>query len=457
MNSPFPEPGPAERLETGLLLPREALRALLFPFRLLLTPTGREENRAILLEREESPPPPPPRPPFAPPLPGDRPPKIFLSVGDVSGEAHALDLLDRAARSGLEARWCGLGGRAMAREGVELLADLTSRPVMGLGPALARIPFFLGVLARTFALFRRDPPDLAVLIDSPALNLIVGEKARKAGIPVLYYVCPQLWAWAPWRMRRFRRACDGALTLFPFEAPFFRRGGIHAAWAGHPLARKWDFRPSPPGQGENPFLDPPTLALLPGSRPHDQEGNLPVMAAAVKILRKEGRTFRAVVGQDDPGRLEKARRLLAEIPGGEEIETTGDLRALLEGARLALVKSGTGSLEAALAGTPNVVIYTLSSPFFRFLGDRFLSVPWVAAANLSAGREVVPELLLVRGEEESLARAAARLWDDETALSRQRRDLEEVRERLTSRGREADPVAWMKSLLGIPPAGRPSR
>jgi len=333
---------------------------------------------------------------------------------------------------------------------VSLLADLTSRPVMGLGPALARIPFFMKVLARTFALFRRDPPDLAVLVDSPALNLIVGEKARRAGIPVLYYVCPQLWAWAPWRMARFRRACDGALTLFPFEAPFFREGGVRAAWAGHPLTRKHAEPPAPAGSG--PTGDPPILALLPGSRPHDQEGNLPLMVAALRVLRKEGRRIRAVVGQDDPVRLEKARALLREIPGGGEVETTGDLPALLAGARLALVKSGTGSLEAALAGTPNLVLYTLSSPLLRFLGRRYLSVPWVAAANLAAGREVVPELLLVRGEEEALARAAARLWDDETAREKQREDLREVRARLLASGEVADPVDWIRSLLGRDPA-----
>ena len=211
----------------------------------------------------------------------------------------------------------------MEKAGVRLLADLTSRPVMGFGPALARIPFYMGVIARTLALFRRNPPDLAVLVDSPALNLLLGEKARRLGIPVLYYVCPQLWAWAPWRMKRFRRACDGALTLFPFEAPFFRRGGIHAAWAGHPLARKLGRLMESRGEDrENPFRDPPTLALLPGSRPKDQEGNLPIMVSALRILREEGRKIRAVVGQDDPGRLEKARSILAALPGGQEVETT---------------------------------------------------------------------------------------------------------------------------------------
>ena len=452
MDRSFPSPGFREKVETALLLPAEAARALAFPFRLALTPPGREETRALLQSgRDQAPLPPPPRPAFARPVPGDRKPRIFLSVGDVSGEAHTLDLLERTAASGLEAEWLGLGGKAMERAGVRLLADLTSRPVMGFGPALARIPFYMGVIARTLALFRRNPPDLAILVDSPALNLLLGIKARRLGIPVLYYVCPQLWAWAPWRMKRFRRACDGALTLFPFEAPFFRGGGIHAAWAGHPLARKLgSLLESRGAEGENPFRDPPTLALLPGSRPKDQEGNLPIMVSALRILRREGRKVRAVVGQDDPDRLEKARSILAVLPGGEEVETTADLHGLLAGARLAVVKSGTGSLEAALAGTPNLVVYTLS-PFLRFLGNRFLSVPWVAAANLSAGREIVPELLLVPGEEGALARAAARLWDDEAARERQKRDLLEIRKRLLPSGREADPSAWIRSLLGAGP------
>ncbi len=452
MDGPFPSPGIREKVETALLLPSEAARALAFPFRLALTPPGREKTRALLQSgRDQAPLPPPPRPAFARPVPGDRKPRIFLSVGDVSGEAHTLDLLERTAASGLEAEWLGLGGKAMEKAGVRLLADLTSRPVMGFGPALARIPFYMGVIARSLALFHRDPPDLAVLVDSPALNLLLGIKARRLGIPVLYYVCPQLWAWAPWRMKRFRRACDGALTLFPFEAPFFRRGGIHAAWAGHPLARKLGSLLESRGNEEkNPFRDPPTLALLPGSRPRDQEGNLPIMVSALRILREEGRKIRAVVGQDDPGRLEKARSILAALPGGKEIETTADLHGLLAGARLAVVKSGTGSLEAALAGTPNLVVYALS-PFLRFLGNRFLSVPWVAAANLSAGREIVPELLLVPGEEGALARAAARLWDDEAERARQKRDLLEIRKRLLPSGREADPAAWIRSLLGAGP------
>ncbi len=447
MEAPFPSPGIQEKLETALLLPGEAARAAVFPFRLLLSSPRREETRDLLQSGFESAPlPPPPRPSFARPAPSRRPARIFLSVGDVSGEAHALDLLSRTGRAGLQAEWLGLGGRPMENAGVRLLADLTSRPVMGFGPALARIPFYMKVIARTLALFRRDPPDLAVLVDSPALNLLLGEKARRLGIPVLYYVCPQLWAWAPWRMKRFRKACDGALTLFPFEAPFFREGGIHAAWAGHPLIRKFLQRKTPAG-AENPFRSPPTLALLPGSRPDDQEGNLPIMVSALEILRREGREIRAVVGQDDPARLEKARRILSSLPGGDRVETTGDLQGLLEGARMAVVKSGTGSLEAALAGTPNLVVYTLS-PFLRFLGNRFLSVPWVAAANLSAGREIVPELLLVEGEEKTLARAAARLWDDQAARERQKEGLLEVRERLLPSGREADPVEWIRSLLG---------
>ena len=117
-----------------------------------------------------------------------------------------------------------------------------------------------------------------------------------------------------------------------------------------------------------------------------------------------------------------------------------------------MVKSGTGSLEAALAGTPNLVVYALSS-FLRFLGNRFLSVPWVAAANLSAGREIVPELLLVPGEEAALARAAARLWDDEAGRERQKKDLLEVRKSLLPSGREADPAAWIRSLLGLEGSG----
>jgi len=428
---------------------REAFRAAAFPLRLAASWPAAAAARAaaatlLAAPYEPADAAPPPRPARARPLARGRRPRIFLSTGDVSGETHALRLLQGLARAGFEARWLGLGGQRLAAAGMELLADLTSEPVMGLGPVLARLPFFMRTIAKTLALFRRDPPDLAVLLDSPGLNILLGEEARRRRIPVLYYITPQYWAWASWRMARFRRAVDGALCIFPFEPALLSAEGVPAAYVGHPAAESMLAAPPAEDAGGR-FRGDPILALLPGSRSSDVRRNLPAMVAVFRRLAAEGRTLRAVVAEEEPRRLAEVEALLPSLPGGERVETTPHLRALLGAARLALVKSGTASLETALAGTPAVVCYVLGSRILYALARHLLAVPWVAAANLVAAREVVPERLLLPGRWEPLFEQAARLWDRPEAAAEQRRALAEIRGRVLRPGSAALAGRWVRA------------
>ena len=444
------KPGPAQWFRVAFLLAREGLAAALFPLRLLLflprAAAVRRRQARLLAAGEATTAPAPPPPAAAAAAAPDREVTLFLAAADPSGETHALRLVDQLVEQQVPIHWLGLGGRRLEEAGVELLADLTSRPVMGFLPVLRRIPFFCGAFARTLACLERERPDLVILVDSPALNLVLGREARRLGLPTLYYICPQLWGWAPWRLKSFARAASAALCIFPFEPPLFRAAGVHAGFSGHPVADTIAAAPPPRPAPESGST--PTLALLPGSRPGDIALHLPLMVRAAALLRQEGRRFRAVVAQADPRRRAEIVEMLRRLPGGEEIETSPDLAQVLGRARLALVKSGTGSLETALRGVPNIVLYVVGSSLLRAAARRLLTVPWFASANLIAGKEVVPELLLLRGEARRLYAETQKLWDDDERLRRMRLELEEVRRRALRPGAARTAARWVGAMIG---------
>lgn len=436
--------------EILLTLLREIARALIVPVRLLLYLPARKRWRRLASEVLDTVAHREPEDPQAAladffakrrPRRDDRP-HLFLSAGEASGEAHAERLL-RALPP--ELRCTAFGGRGLADAGATLRFSLTDHAVMGVFGVLKQLPLILRAVATYLRLLRDDPPDLVVLVDFPGLHVVMAKLAKRRRIPVLHYVAPQYWAWGPWRMRRYRRAFDATLTILPFETAFFRRFRIPAAYVGHPLLDELERESAPPCADSAR----PALVLLPGSRTGDIRRNLPGMLRVAAALRAE-HEMHVVLPHENPDRTPLLRELLAAANAGFVEHHVGPLRPWLTSARLVLAKSGTGSLAACLRGAPTVVVYQLRGLLAAIGYHNILSVPWIAAANLIAGRQVVPEHCFTgdHGWDDVLS-SARQLWPDGGPRERMAAGLADVRERLGTGGATARTAAIVERFLGL--------
>ena len=348
--------------------------------------------------------------------------RLFLSAGDVSGDQHAARLVTALRRRvpGLAVE--ALGGPELARVGVPLHEDLVRRAIIGIGPALAEVPHLLGLLRRVAGIFDARRPDVVVLVDYPGLNLFVARLAARRGIPVVYFIAPQLWAWAPWRVRRFARVVDEALVLFPFEVGFFRRAGIEAHHVGHPVLD--GLPPSPPVRAAIAERPCP-VALLPGSRRREVAAHMPILLGAAKRLleRRPELSFHAahVSAERRTEMAEAAER------AGVELQLHGDdVHGVMASCRCAAVSSGTATLETFALGTPLVVLYRLTRTE-QLMRRALLLPPWVSQVNLVLGREAVPELLPTDDDAAPLVARLAPLLDDSPQYAAQRAAIDELR------------------------------
>jgi lipid-A-disaccharide synthase len=344
----------------------------------------------------------------------DRPPSarsdaplIFISAGEPSGDLHGAGLA-RALRTRLpEARLIGLGGSRMAAEGVRLLASVEELAVMGFAEVAARLPFFLRLRRRVFETVVREGVDLVIPIDYPGFNLRLARFARGKGVRVLYYIAPQVWAWHASRAADLARDTDEVAVILPFEEEFLRKAGANARFVGHPLLdlappavarddalRGWGLEPSRP-----------VLALFPGSRPQEVRRHLELFSDAAAEVVRARPEVQPIIGASpdlDAAVFSAARWPLADDP-----------RALLHHATAALVKSGTTTLEAALAQTPFVVAYRMNALSYQ-IARRLVEVPHIALANLVAEERIAPELVQGAATPESLRDAVLPLLDRES-------------------------------------------
>jgi lipid-A-disaccharide synthase len=366
---------------------------------------------------------------------------VFVSAGELSGEAHGARLIEAARALGVSARWTCFGGPRLAQSGAELRFALSEHAIMGLAGVLRSLPFLVRALVTYLRLLRDERPDLVVLVDYPGLHLVMARHARKRGIPVIHYVAPQYWAWAPWRLRRYRACVDATWTILPFEPAFYANAGILSEYVGHPLLD----REAPAATAREPSL----LCLLPGSRRSEIEGNVPALVAIARRLRRDHPELRCVLPHADERRAPLLRALLAREQASGEFELrSGPLGPTLAAAHVVLAKSGTGSLEATLHGAPTVVFYRMRGRIGPLLRRRYLTVPFIAAANLIAGRAVVPEFCFANDAGWHDVEAAARALlaagpPRDAALA----GIAEVRARLGEPGASRRAARWLQRYL----------
>lgn len=374
--------------------------------------------------------------------------RLLVSCGEPSGDLYAAELVRHLRRIRADLDVFGLGGERLREQGAALRADVRELAVVGLVEVVTHLRRLRGVFRDLLDEVDRRPPAAAVLVDYAEFNLRLAAALRRRGIPVVYYVSPQVWAWRRGRLRDIRRTVARMLVIFPFEEPLYREAGVPVRFVGHPLVDLVAPAPDREAFLRQHGLDPgrPVLAVLPGSRPKEIAHNLPPIAAALRRIQRERARVQfllAVAPSIDPGSL------VSRLEGVPVRMVGGATHAVLGACDAAVVASGTATVEAALLGAPMVVVYRLSMLTYH-LGRRLVSVPHYAMANLIAGRRLVPELIQSDFTPERVAGEALRLLEDEGVRRRMKEGLDEVRQRLGGPGASARAAEEVRQVLEVP-------
>jgi lipid-A-disaccharide synthase len=385
----------------------------------------------------------------------------MLSAGEASGDLHGSSLCRALADTWPGVRLSGMGGRRMAAAGLDVIADPTTHAVVGINEALGRVPELFRAYRSLAKRLRAERPHALVVIDFPEFNLLLARQARRAGVPVVYFIPPQLWAWRRGRIRQVARRVSRVLAVLPFERELYEGAGVPVDFIGHPLL---DVLPLDLGQEEARRRlelprDETVVALLPGSRREEVTRLLPAMLGAAARLASSGAARRFVLGLAptvDRAAVETFLypRTAAGTPRVDVLE--GRTYEVMAAADVVLVASGTATLEAALLGAPMVVCYRVSR-ITEAMVRMLVRVPWAALPNIVAGRCVVPEILQDEVSEERLAAEALRLLNDPRAAAAQRASFKDLRVRLgepgVARRAAAAVIQTARDMMAAPAPG----
>ena len=383
---------------------------------------------------------------------GDDERLIMLSAGEASGDLHGATMCRALLALDPGLRLIGMGGPRMAAAGVEILVDPTAHAAMGTSEAIGRVPGLYRAYKLLVRRLREARPMAVVLIDFPEFNLRLAKQARRAGIPVVYFIPPQLWAWRRGRIRQMAKRVTRVLAAFPFEESLYEEAGVPVEFVGHPLL---DVVPSDLDRakarerlclGERQTL----VGLLPGSRQQEVERLLPFMLdAAARLSRADGRRcfVLGLAASVDRGLVTVHLRRASEA-GGPPVEVVEGLtHEVMAASDVLLIASGTATLEAALLGVPMVVCYRVSR-LTEVVARLLTRSAWISLPNIVAGRGAVPEILQDKVTGARLASEAERLLVDSVAATAQRAAFKEVRSRLGQPGVGARAARAVLKVVG---------
>jgi lipid-A-disaccharide synthase len=373
--------------------------------------------------------------------------RIMISCGEPSGDLYAGALVAEILAREPSAEVFGFGGRWLAAAGARLVGDFQGLSVTGLTEAIRVLPRSFAMLRRLTAAAREQRPDVFVAIDFPDFNFRLMARLHALGIPVVYYISPQLWAWRAGRMQTMKRFVTRVLVIFPFEEELYREAGVPVEFVGHPLVELVRVRQPRAALLREHGLGAtaPTVALLPGSRPNELRRIVPRMAASLPLIRARVPGVQFLVAAAPNLRDELFAPLIDAATAGPSTrpalirERTDEVLAASD---VVITASGTATVQAALHERPMVVVYSLSPVTYR-LGKPFVRVDTYAMANLVAGRRIVPELIQEDFTAERVAAEAVRFLTDAELYARTRDELRRVREKLGgpgASGRAADAV-----------------
>lgn len=338
------------------------------------------------------------------------PARLFISAGEESGDHHGADLVKALRSRRPDLTFTGIGGENMEGAGVDIVWPSRDISVVGIVEVLEKAPSLLKAYRRAKQTIKEGSLTAAVFIDFPDFNLKLAQTAKNEGIPVFYYISPQVWAWRKGRVRKISRIVDRMLVILPFEESFYKEHGVEVDYVGHPLADRMKSLYNP--QSSSPRWEPdhPTIGLMPGSRKREIVSMLPHMLKAAKIIKSQLPGARLVLILGGGAREKTARKMIAETALNIEIKRGPDYEAMAS-LNYLIVASGTATLEAGLLRIPMVIIYR--GNFLSWLIVKALvRVPHMGLPNLVAGSRLVPELRQYEASAKEIARQALKVLKD---------------------------------------------
>ncbi|MDB4444055.1 lipid-A-disaccharide synthase [bacterium] len=362
---------------------------------------------------------------------------VLIIAGEASADLHGSNLVRAMKRLDPKISFLGIGGEKMENEGVKILFSSSDMAVVGLTEIFSRIPYIFKAHRQLKLILKETHPDLLILIDYPEFNLFLARSAKRFNVPVLYYISPQVWAWRKGRIKKIVRRVDRMATILPFEAALYRDSGLNVEYVGHPLldavSKTVNRREAITEMGLTGGR--PILGLLPGSRREEIENLLPLMVQAVDILSSGYRDLKCVLPIASTISPDLVQSMISKSSVDIKISQE-DIYKTMATCDLAMVTSGTATLETAIMGIPMVVVYR-ASPLTFWIAKKVVKVPFICIVNLVAGEEVVPELMQDEVTPQRLAQEAMTILEDGRKNENMIKKLKMVVERLGSGGASA--------------------
>lgn len=361
--------------------------------------------------------------------------RIMISCGEPSGDLYAGALAAEILKLEPDATIAGFGSERLRAAGASLIRDFQGLSVTGLTEALRVIPRSWQNYRALLRAADAERPDVFVPIDFPDFNFFLARAMHTRGVPVVYYISPQLWAWRRGRLKTMKRVADRVLVIFPFEAPFYEQAGVPVTFVGHPLLELTRPPASRDAFMREHGLDPsrPLVAILPGSRRNELHAILPDLVRSARIIAERTPAVQFVLARAPHLGDELFTPLNELAAASRPVVVEGDTDAVLASADVAILASGTVTVQAALHGCPMVVVYRLGALTYT-VGKPFVHVDTYAMVNLVAGRKVVPELIQEAFTPEAVASETLRVLNEPAYAASVRADLAAVRERLGTAG-----------------------
>ena len=370
---------------------------------------------------------------------------VMIITGEASGDLHGSRLVRAMRKRSPALFFCGIGGKFLREAGVRILVEASALSVVGFTEAISKIPVLAKGMAVVKRLLKSLRPDLLILIDFPDFNLHAAAVAKKLGIPVLYYISPQIWAWRSGRINKIKKLVDHVAVILPFERDLYAAQDIPVTFVGHPLLDCEQY--SKCSEIDATVPDNSTIGLLPGSREREVVRHLPIMLSAARRLTRQTPNLKFAVSLAPTVKRERVDSIIKTHGGDIQPEIIPEgVDQVFQRCGFAIVVSGTVSLEAAIFGTPMVIIYRLS-PLSYWLGRVLVQVRYMGLVNLIAGREIVPELVQGQASPEKIAAKVAAMISDAAGLNRLRNQLRSAVSALGGPGASDRTAAVAMALL----------
>ncbi len=356
----------------------------------------------------------------------------MIIAGEASGDMHGAKLAQAIKNHSSNAFLFGVGGNAMHTEGVRLIVNAGTLSVVGITEVLSRLPTIYRAMTTVKKALSKRKPDLLILIDFPDFNFHVAAAAKNLGIPVLYYISPQIWAWRQNRVHKIKRLVDHMAVILPFEAAFYRKHHVPVTFVGHPLLD--GNIPAPDRLPATTHMEEPVIGLIPGSREKEVTTLLPVMLQASKIIKRTQPNSRFLVSCAESINSDLVSTIVSQYAPTLEIEiVSGSIGRVFKQSQMVVAASGTVTLEAALYGMPTVIIYKVS-PLSYWIGKRLIKVKHIGIANLIAKKELQPELIQDDASPQAIAAKVTGMINNPERLKKNKKELLGLRDLLGGTG-----------------------